>query len=63
MLMNTIEPLTENFVTLASHMNTACPENLSNLISAFPPPDAMPANVPSALILPPRIDKASMRSH
>jgi hypothetical protein len=60
MLMNTIEALPENFVRLASQINTACPENLSNLISVCPPPDAMPANVPLPVILPPRIDKASM---
>jgi hypothetical protein len=57
---NTIEEaLTENCVRFASQINTGFPENLNNFTSPPSPPDPIPARVPFAVILPPRIDRCS----
>jgi hypothetical protein len=51
------EALTGDFVRPASQVNMGCPENCSTLTSPPSPSDPMPANVPFAVILPPRTDR------
>jgi hypothetical protein len=54
------EALTGNFVAFASQVKTAFPENLNNCTSPPSPPEPIPANVPLAVIFPPRTDKILM---
>jgi hypothetical protein len=54
------EALTGNFPRSASHIKTAFPENFNNWTSPPSAPEPIPANVPLAIIVPPRTDRVSM---
>jgi hypothetical protein len=49
-----------NFATFASYVKTAFPENFNNWTSPPSPSEPIPANVPLAIMFPPRTDIVSI---